>query len=107
MTGSKASPSDRVLLTGATGYVGGRLLNRLQDQGRCIRCMARRPENLAPRVAPDTEVVAGDVFDPASLRAAMEGVQSAYYMIHSMASGGEFEERDLVCPGGVGKFGKA
>ena len=47
-----------VLLTGATGYVGGRLLRRLEDCGRPVRCLARRPEFLKGRVGPGTEVVA-------------------------------------------------
>lgn len=82
------------LLTGSSGYVGGRLLKALEDRGVPLRCLARRPEYLAPRVGPRTAVVRGDVLDPASLRRAMEGVEVAYYLVHSMGSGGDFEEED-------------
>ena len=54
----------RTLLTGATGYVGGRLRRRLEEKGVPLRCLARRPEALRTRVAETTEVVAGDVFEP-------------------------------------------
>jgi uncharacterized protein YbjT (DUF2867 family) len=88
-------PSDRlILLTGATGYVGGRLLARLERDGRRLRCMTRRPEELAPRVAATTQVVGGDVTDPGSLDAALEGVGVAYYLVHSMASGSAYREAD-------------
>jgi uncharacterized protein YbjT (DUF2867 family) len=83
-----------VLLTGATGYVGGRLLRELEARGCRIRCLARHPEYLRPRVASTTEVVPGDVLDPASLVAAMRGVHTAYYLVHSMAAATSYEEED-------------
>ncbi len=83
-----------ILLTGASGYVGGRLLKLLEDQGRRVRCLARRPEILAPKVGPGTEIVAGDVLEQASLDAAMRGVRAAYYLVHSMGSTGSFEIED-------------
>ena len=73
------------LLTGASGYIGGRLRRALEAGGRPLRCMARRPEYLRSRVADGTEVVAGDVLDPSSLPDALRGVHTAYYLIHSMA----------------------
>ncbi len=84
----------QVLLTGATGYVGGRLLHRLEASGREVRCLTRRPEALATRIAEGTEVVAGDVLDAASLRRAMEGVEVAYYLVHSMETSTRFEALD-------------
>jgi len=90
----KAFESGLVLLTGATGYVGGRLLQRLESRGCRLRCLARRPEVLAGRVLPSTEVVAGDVLDRSSLDAALHGVDAAYYLVHSMGSDGSFEEAD-------------
>jgi uncharacterized protein YbjT (DUF2867 family) len=84
----------RVLLTGATGYIGGRLLHRLEASGRRVRCLTRRPEALATRVAEGTEVVAGDVLDVPSVRRAMAGVETAYYLIHSMETSAKFEALD-------------
>lgn len=83
-----------ILLTGGTGYIGGRLLALLERRGLRLRCLARRPEDLRPRVAGTTEVVAGDVLDPESLRPAFEGVDTAYYLIHSMGSTGDFGRDD-------------
>lgn len=83
-----------VLLTGATGYVGGRLLAALEARGRRLRCVVRRPEHLRARVAPTTEVVAGDVSDPASLATALAGVDTAYYLVHSMDSTESFGAAD-------------
>jgi len=78
--------SRRVLLTGATGYVGGRWLRKLEESGRSVRCLARRPEALSGRTAVQTEVVWGDVLEPDSLDEALAGVTTAYYLVHSMAA---------------------
>jgi uncharacterized protein YbjT (DUF2867 family) len=83
-----------ILLTGATGYIGGRLLKELEGLGRRVRCVARQPEFLRPRVAPSTETVQGDVLEPASLKRSMEGVHTAYYLVHSMHGGSGFQEKD-------------
>jgi uncharacterized protein YbjT (DUF2867 family) len=85
-----------ILLTGATGYVGGRLLKALEREGYPLRCLARRPEQLVNRVAPSTQVLAGDVLDGRGLDAALEGVGVAYYLVHSMGSTGAFEEDDRL-----------
>ncbi|HET8799348.1 MAG TPA: DUF2867 domain-containing protein, partial [Thermoanaerobaculia bacterium] len=85
-----------ILVTGATGYVGGRLRRRLEADGRRVRCLARRPAELASRVGETTEVVRGDVLDAESLGPALAGVESAYYLIHSMGSGSDFEEQDRI-----------
>jgi uncharacterized protein YbjT (DUF2867 family) len=84
----------RVLLTGATGYVGGRLLRRLEESGRPVRCMVRRPEALSGRAAEETEIVYGDVLKPDSLSEALAGVTVAYYLVHSMAASGPFAGAD-------------
>jgi len=84
------------LLTGATGYVGGRLRRVLEDEGAPLRCMARNPDALRERVAPGTEVVDGDVLDRSSLVAAMQGVDVAYFLVHSMCRDGDFAEFDRV-----------
>lgn len=85
-----------ILLTGATGYVGGRLLTLLQKRNMAVRCLTRRPEALQDRRSETAEIVAGDVLDPASLSAAMENVDTAYYLVHSMGAGGDFEEQDRL-----------
>jgi uncharacterized protein YbjT (DUF2867 family) len=83
-----------ILITGATGYVGGRLREALEARGLPVRCLARRPEYLATRVAPRTEVVAGDCLRPETLDAALQGVETAFYLVHSMGSAGNFEDED-------------
>jgi uncharacterized protein YbjT (DUF2867 family)/tryptophan-rich sensory protein len=85
---------NKVLLTGASGYVGGRLLRLLLDRRIPVRCLARRPEFLSPRIPGGVEVVQGDVLDRASLDAAMEGIATAYYFVHSMGAAEDFEEAD-------------
>ena len=87
-----AQPS--ILLTGATGYVGGRLLPLLEERGLRVRCIARNPENIRNRVSSTTEVVPGDVLNVDSLRTAMQGIATAYYLVHSMGSTGSFEDQD-------------
>jgi uncharacterized protein YbjT (DUF2867 family) len=80
------------LVTGATGYVGSRLLRRLAAEGRPVRALARRPEALT-----DVEVVRGDLLTGSGLEEALEGCSTAYYLVHSMepASGnGDFAGRD-------------
>ena len=84
----------RVLLTGASGYVGGRLLKPLENRGCRVRCLARRPTVLEAKTGPSTEVVAGDVLDRPSLEPALRGVDVAYYLVHSMGSDGSFEQVD-------------
>lgn len=94
MTDSNSPQTRLVLVTGASGYVGGRLVNRLTDPRYRIRCLARRPEVVRQRVEADVEVVAGDVLDRPSLDAALRGVDSAFYLVHSMGTTGSFEEAD-------------
>ena len=89
-----SSPDRIVCLTGATGYIGGRLLPLLENRGVCVRCLTRRPENLEGQVSEATQVVQADVLDRESLTGALEGVDTAYYLIHSMGNHGDFEEND-------------
>jgi uncharacterized protein YbjT (DUF2867 family) len=86
----------RVLVTGATGYIGGRLVPTLLDAGYDVRCLARDPAKLSQDPWRDrVEVVKGDVLDPATLAPALAGCDAAYYLVHSMDGGDEdFRERD-------------
>jgi len=83
-----------ILLTGATGYIGGRLLRRLEERGESLRCLARDPVRLRGRAAATTDVVQGDLLQPDGLQRAMAGVHTAYYLVHSMASAGGFEAEE-------------
>lgn len=89
-------PHETLLLTGATGYVGGRLRKELESRGTRLRCLVRRPASLSGRVGPFTEVVGGDVLTSETLEPAMEGVGTAFYLVHSMGADGDFEETDRV-----------
>ena len=83
-----------VLLTGASGYIGGRLLKALEAAHWPVRCLARRPEFLRSRVSSSTEVVQADCLDRTSLASALVGISTAYYLVHSMGSPGQFEKED-------------
>ena len=87
------------LLTGATGYIGGRLLRRLQRDGLAVRCLCRNPEALGWRADPGTELVRGDLLQPASLGTAFSGVDTAFYLVHAMKAGDRFEadEKEAAC----------
>ncbi len=89
----RASSSGRILVTGASGYVGGRLIRVLAETGHRVRGMSRRPEYLRERLPGGVEAVGGDALDRGSLDAALEGVAAAYYLIHSMETE-EFREED-------------
>ncbi|MDQ3224805.1 MAG: SDR family oxidoreductase [Gemmatimonadota bacterium] len=82
----------RVLVTGATGYVASRLIPALLENGHRVRATSRHPEPLVKR-HPQIEAVPSDMLDAASLRGALEGIQVAYYLVHSMA-GKDFAATD-------------
>jgi len=86
----------RCLVTGATGYIGGRLVPRLLDAGLSVRALARNPDKLDDRPwRADVEVARGDLGDVDSLTAAFDGVDVVYYLVHSMGTATDFaaEER--------------
>lgn len=88
--------TQHILLTGATGYVGGRLAPRLLEAGHTLRCLARDPERLRGRAWLDrVELAEGDALDTASLEAAMQGISTAYYLIHGLKGGKVDAARDL------------
>jgi uncharacterized protein YbjT (DUF2867 family) len=96
-----------ILLTGATGYVGGRLLRVLEKRDLRVRCLARRPEFLAARLGSGSEVVRGDLLAPETLPAAFADVHAAYYLVHSMGESGGFEAKDRLAAENFGREARA
>lgn len=84
----------RVLVTGASGYVGSLLIDALRGTGATLRAGGRHPDELSQHLADDVEVVELDVGDDAQLAAGLDGVDVAYYLLHSMEAGGDFVTRD-------------
>src|SRR5688500_5549402 len=88
------------LVTGATGYIGGRLIERLRAEGRPVRALGRNPGRLA--ALEGVEAVTGDVVEDRGLTAALDGVETAYYLVHSMEparaadANGDFGARDRL-----------
>jgi len=90
--------SQHILVTGASGYVGGRLVPALLDRGYTVRVLARTPAKIAKRGWKKVDVVQGDALDLASLSGALDGIDAAFYLIHSMTSFGEdFAQKDITC----------
>ena len=92
-------PENRILVTGATGYVGGRLVPALLRAGYKVRCLAREPRKVQERPwrdDPNVDVVTGDLSDVNQIVEQLRGCSVAYFLVHSMeASGGKYAERDL------------
>lgn len=81
-----------ILITGATGFIGRRLTQRLLDEGYSVRCMVR---HASAGLTAGAEAVQGDVLEPTTLVKALEGIDTAYYLVHSMSGGrAGFERRD-------------
>jgi uncharacterized protein YbjT (DUF2867 family) len=98
----------QVLVTGATGYIGGRLVPRLLEAGYQVRVLARNASRLQDRPwKTQVEVVEGDVLIPETLNEAMQGVSAAYYLIHSMMDSDDFHNRDLLAAKNFGIAAKA
>lgn len=85
-----------IAVAGSTGYIGGLLCERLREEGREVRALARHPERAEDLEQAGCEVVRADVLEPETLRPALEGVDVAYYLVHSMGRGadGDFAARD-------------
>jgi uncharacterized protein YbjT (DUF2867 family) len=85
----------RVLVTGATGYIGGRLVPRMLERGRDVRVLVRDRGRVTGRPwASRVDIVEADLLEPASLPAALEGIEAAFYLVHSMAAGRDFAQVD-------------
>lgn len=89
------SRQGRILLTGATGYVGRRLLPALTAAGYPVRCAVRDAARFEADPHPDVDLLEGDLLDEGLVARALEGIDVAYFLIHSMGAGGDFEEKDL------------
>lgn len=93
-----------VLVTGATGYIGARLVPRLLEAGYRVRVLVRDPGRLSGRAwLKDVEVCTGDVLKPETLPPALNDVWAAYYLIHSMSGHQDFHNRDVVAARNFGK----
>ncbi|HZB25519.1 MAG TPA: NAD(P)H-binding protein, partial [Vicinamibacterales bacterium] len=85
-----------MLVTGATGYIGGRLVPRLLDLGYRVRCLVRDPSRLEGRAwHKQVEAVTGDILQAGDLATAMHGAEVVYYLVHSMGAGPGFHGRDI------------
>ena len=85
----------RILVSGATGYIGGRLVPELLSAGYAVRCLARTPAKLAGHAWRDrVEVATGDITDPDAVAAAMAGIDAAYFLVHSLGGGEDFAAQD-------------
>jgi len=91
-----SSENRTILLTGATGYVGGLLLPALSQKFRHVRCMTRNPSSIASGLEDGVTAVYGDTADQDSLIEAMKGVDDAFYLVHSLADSDDFEELEAL-----------
>ncbi|MEM1177501.1 MAG: SDR family oxidoreductase [Acidobacteriota bacterium] len=102
--------STPIFVTGATGYVGGRLVPRLLEAGYSVRCLARSPRKLAARSwsrHPGVEIVRGDVAEIDQVAEALAGCDAAYYLVHSMvAAGPEYAASDRRLAEGFARAAK-
>ena len=93
-----------ILVTGATGYIGGRLVPRLIEEGFRVRVLVRSLDRVRSRPwFENVEVVVGDALDHDTLNEALAGVETAYYLIHSMTGGPRFHEVDMKVAGAFGR----
>ncbi|MFD7510910.1 SDR family oxidoreductase [Streptomyces sp. NPDC059853] len=96
----RAADGPHCLVTGASGYIGGRLVPELLAAGHRVRCLARTPAKLRDHPwAGDVETVRGDVTDAASVADALRGIDVAYYLVHALGTGRDFEETDRRAAG--------
>src|SRR5271157_5633390 len=94
MPTSEDTDQPMILLTGGTGYVGGKMIPLLEQRRVKLRCLARNPGGLRSRASEGTEVMQGSALDRSSLGRATEGVHTAYYLVHLMSGSKDFERED-------------
>jgi len=98
---------DRALVTGASGYIGNRLVRDLHARGEPVGCVARDPSRIG--FDPAVTVHRADMLDPTSLSAIGDGYTTAYYLVHSMGRGGnsDYEQRDATAASNFARFATA
>ena len=94
-----------ILLTGASGYVGSHLVTELRSRGRRVRALVRDPARAD--LPPDVDVRRGDVVKGTGLHEALDGIHTAYYLIHSMSGGDDFVARDRAAAVNFGEAASA
>jgi len=98
----------KILVTGATGYIGGRLVPKLLEAGYSVRVLVRDARRLEGRNwAKQVEIYEGDMFKPASLDKAVQGVDVAYYLVHSMMDSDDFHNSDIIAAKNFGAAAKS
>ncbi len=108
MTKTNKAETRLILVTGVTGYIGGRLVPRLLEADYRVRVLVRDPDRLQGRPWLDQiEVHKGDVLDPETLKPVLAGVDAAYYLIHSMRGNPDFHQRDLTAARNFGAAARA
>jgi len=107
VTGERPGGGRVILLTGASGYIGGELLSTLSSRGETVRCLVRDPSALGKPLASGVEVVQADLLKADTLPDALTGCDTAYYLVHSMGGPRDFAEADRQAARNFGAAAKA